>query len=216
NAAKIKRTKVILTSTSEVYGKSEMNKFSEEDDLLIGPPKHSRWSYACSKLLDEFYCMAFAEEYGIPVTVVRLFNTVGPRQTGKYGMVVPRFVKNAIVNKPLQVYGTGEQSRCFCHVYDTVRALKILGQSDLKNDIFNIGNDYEISIKELALFIIRKLNSSSTIEKISYDEAYSPGFEDMKRRHPDIEKIRKAINWEPMLKLDDIINDVNQHIQETE
>ena len=214
NAARRNKARVILTSTSEVYGKSEMDKFSEEDNLLIGPPTHSRWSYACSKLLDEFYCMAFADEYGIPVTVVRLFNTVGPRQTGQYGMVVPRFVERAINGDTLYVYGDGTQTRCFCHVFDTVRALRKLGESNINKEIFNIGNNKEISINQLAEFIVKKTDSVSNIEKMSYDKAYSPGFEDMKRRYPDIQKIKSAINWEPELSLDDIIDDVKNYLEE--
>jgi UDP-glucose 4-epimerase len=213
NAARLNKTKVILTSTSEVYGKSEQNEFSEENDLLIGPPTHSRWSYACSKLLDEFYCMAFADEYGIPVIIVRLFNTVGPRQTGKYGMVVPRFVQNAMLGENLNVYGTGDQTRCFCHVFDTVRALMKLSHLDINKEVFNIGNNREISINELADYIIKRLKSNSKIEKISYDEAYSPGFEDMKRRYPNINKVAKFINWKPELTLDDIIDDVEKNIK---
>jgi UDP-glucose 4-epimerase len=213
-AAKKNKNKIILTSTSEVYGKSEKKSFAEEDDLIIGPPTHSRWSYACSKLLDEFYCMAFANEYDIPVTVVRLFNTVGPRQTGKYGMVVPRFVKNALLDRNLKVYGTGEQTRCFCHVFDTVRALRILADSSVNKMIFNIGNDHEISINKLAEYVIKKLNSYSGIERVSYDKAYSPGFEDMKRRYPNISKIASAIDWEPVLTLDDIIDDVANYIKQ--
>ena len=208
NAAKINKTKVILTSTSEVYGKSEQEEFSEENDLLIGPSTHSRWSYACSKLLDEFYCMAFADEYGIPVIVVRLFNTVGPRQTGKYGMVIPGFVQNAMKGKNLTVYGNGEQTRCFCHVFDTVKALVKLAESNINKEIFNVGNNREISINELAEYIINRLNSKSKIEKVTYDKAYSPGFEDMKRRFPNINKIFSSIGWKPVLTLDDIIDDV--------
>ena len=213
NAAKINKTKVILTSTSEVYGKSEKIEFSEEDDLLIGPPTHSRWSYACSKLLDEFFCMAFSDEYGIPITVVRLFNTVGPRQTGKYGMVVPRFIENAMQGKNLKVFGTGDQTRCFCHVFDTVRALRTLAVVDTGKQIFNIGNNSEISINELAEYIINRLNSESGIEKISYDKAYSPGFEDMKRRYPNIDRICTAIGWKPELTMDDIIDDVVKNLR---
>lgn len=207
-AAKKNKTRVLLTSTSEVYGKSELKEFSEDNDLLIGPPTHSRWSYACSKLLDEFYCMAFASEYNIPIVVVRLFNTVGPRQTGRYGMVIPRFVKNAMEGKPLNVYGTGRQTRCFCHVYDTVKGLKLLGSSSITKEVFNIGNNHEISIHDLAEFVINRLNSGSKIQILSYDKAYRPGFEDMMRRFPNIDKVYSYINWKPEIDLETIVDDV--------
>ena len=206
-------TRVLLTSTSEVYGKSERDVFSEEDDLLIGPSSHSRWSYACSKLLDEFYCMAFYRASQLPVVIARLFNTVGPRQTGRYGMVVPRFVEKALQGTPLQVYGTGDQTRCFCHVYDTVRALKKLGDSSISGEVFNIGSEWNCSINQLAEMIIARLNSSSVTEKISYDEAYEPGFEDMMHRFPNTAKIKDKLGWSTEHSLDKIIDDVADYFR---
>ena len=214
NAAVKFNKRIIIASTSEVYGKSFKEKFSETDDLLIGCPTHSRWSYACSKLLDEFYLMAHCHSHDLKGTVVRFFNTVGPRQTGQYGMVVPRFVKSALEEKDLSVYGTGSQSRCFCHVFDTVRALLALANCpESHGGIYNIGSQHKISIEELAETIIKQLNSSSKIKKISYDEAYEKGFEDMMHRAPDTSSIKALINWDTRLSLSDIISDVAESIQ---
>ena len=206
-------TRILLASTSEVYGKSERDVFSENDDLLIGPPLHSRWSYACSKLLDEFYCMAYFRSSKLPVIIARLFNTVGPRQTGRYGMVVPRFVEKALNGDTLRVYGTGEQTRCFCHVYDTVRALRKLGESDISGEVFNIGSEWNCSINQLAGMIIKRLNSSSDMEHISYDEAYEPGFEDMLHRFPDTAKIKEKLGWDTEYSLEKIIDDVADYFR---
>ena len=207
------RRRVILASTSEVYGKSSHESFNENDDLLIGCPTRSRWSYACSKLLDEFYLMAYHRNMGLPGTVVRFFNTVGPRQTGQYGMVVPRFVKAALEGQPLKVYGSGGQSRCFCHVFDTVRALVALADcQESIGRIYNIGSTEVVSIKELAERVIGRLNSSSQIEYIPYEQAYEHGFEDMLRRKPDTTEIRKLLNWQAEHTLDDIIDDVANEI----
>lgn len=206
--------RIFIASTSEVYGKSENDRFCENDDLLIGSPYHSRWSYACSKLLDEFYLMAYHQSAGLRGTVVRFFNTVGPRQTGKYGMVVPRFITAALQNKPLKVYGDGEQSRCFCHVFDVVRALLLLLDNDASiGEIFNIGSDRLISIKELAQLVISELNSQSVIEYIPYSEAYSKGFEDMRRRKPSTGKLQHLVNWQPENSLEKIISDVAAEIR---
>jgi UDP-glucose 4-epimerase len=202
-------TRVLVASTSEVYGKSEKEAFSESDDLLIGPSTRSRWSYACSKLLDEFYAMAHYRASKLPVLVSRFFNTVGPRQTGRYGMVLPRFVSKALANEPLQVYGDGKQSRCFCHVYDTVRALHSLATcEDAVGKVFNIGTTRQCTITELAKMVIKRTNSTSDIEYISYEKAYEPGFEDMRRRLPDTTVIKGLINWEPENSLETIIDDV--------
>ena len=201
--------RVVVASTSEVYGKSSREKFSETDDLLIGSPMNSRWSYACSKLLDEFYLMAYQRTKAFPGTVVRFFNTVGPRQTGRYGMVVPRFVGAALRNEPICVYGDGGQSRCFCHVRDVVRALKLLLASpESAGQIFNIGSQELVSILELARRVVHLTGSRSQIRFLSYDEAYEQGFEDMRRRCPDTEKLYKLTGWKPEFSLDGIIRDV--------
>ncbi len=214
NAAVKYNKRIIIASTSEVYGKSFKEKFSETDDLLIGCPTHSRWSYACSKLLDEFYLMAHCHSHNLKGTVVRFFNTVGPRQTGQYGMVVPRFVASALAGKDLSVYGTGTQSRCFCHVFDTIRALLALTDCpESHGGIYNIGSHHRVSIEELAEIIIKQLKSSSKIQKISYDEAYEKGFEDMMHRAPDTTAIEALIDWKTKLSLSDIINDVADSIQ---
>ncbi len=207
-AAKYNR-RIIVASTSEVYGKSSLPQFSETDDLLIGPPSHSRWSYACSKLLDEFYVMAFHRAQKLPGTVVRFFNTVGPRQTGMYGMVVPRFVNRALAGEPLQVYGDGTQSRCFCHVLDVVRALRLLADCPASHgNVYNIGSRRSITIEELASMIIERTNSKSIIERIPYEKAYEKGFEDMLRRMPNTDAVTTLINWTPTLSLEQIIDDV--------
>ena len=201
--------RLFIASTSEVYGKSEHEYFTESDDLLIGSPYHSRWSYACSKLLDEFYLMAYHQSAGLRGTVVRFFNTVGPRQTGKYGMVVPRFVNNALQNKPLLVYGDGGQSRCFCHVFDVVRALLLLLDDDRSiGGIFNIGSDRLITIRELAELVIKRIGSDSEIKTIPYEDAYNAGFEDMRRRRPSTDKLKNLVNWKAEHSLEEIIDDV--------
>ncbi len=206
--------RLFIASTSEVYGKSENERFTETDDLLIGSPYHSRWSYACSKLLDEFYLMAYHQSAGLRGTVVRFFNTVGPRQTGKYGMVVPRFVSNALQNKPLLVYGDGGQSRCFCHVYDVVRALLLLLDDDRSiGEIFNIGSSRLITIRELAELVISRLGSSSEIETVPYEAAYAKGFEDMRRRRPSTDKLKNLVNWSAEHSLEEIIDDVAAEIK---
>ena len=200
----------LIASTSEVYGKSAALPFSEEDDLLLGPPTRSRWGYAASKLLDEFLGLAAHQESGLPVTIMRFFNVVGPRQTGRYGMVVPRFVCQALRGQPLTVYGDGVQSRCFCHVSDVARAL--LGLLDhpatASGQIYNIGSDQEIMIGALARRVVERAGSTSSLRYIPYDQAYAAGFEDMRRRVPDISKIAAAIGWTPTLLLPDILDDM--------
>ncbi len=201
--------RIFLASTSEVYGKSDKLPFSETDDLVIGPSTHSRWSYACSKLLDEFLLMAYHRNKNLNGTVVRFFNTVGPRQTGEYGMVIPRFVKAARQGEPLKVYGTGKQTRCFCHVFDTVRALKLLvAQENIAGRVFNIGSTRSISMEELAELTIRTLDSGSRMDRISYDQAYESGFEDMLHRRPDISAIHELTGWTAEIPLEQIIRDV--------
>ena len=205
-AAAKNSTPILFTSTSEVYGKSTKPEFSEDDDLLIGPPGQSRWSYACSKLTDEFLALAYAREKSLPVTIARLFNTVGPRQTGRYGMVLPRFIAAAKANEPLRVYGDGAQSRCFCLVHDVVEALVRLQKSEAaRGEIFNIGGTEEISMLELAQLVVATLGSKSKIELIPYDQAYAPGFDDMRRRKPLVEKLERAVNFKPQTSLREII-----------
>jgi len=201
----------LLASTSEVYGKSSKARFAESDDLHIGAPHLGRWSYACSKLMDEFMAMAYWHEYETPVVITRLFNIVGPRQTGRYGMVLPRFVKAALENKPLPVYGDGTQTRCFCHVADTIKLLTQLvdGNPPLgAGEVFNIGTDLEISIAELARKVIALTGSRSEIEFIPYEKAYAPGFQDMMRRKPSVEKVLARTGTRPEIKLDQIILDI--------
>ena len=201
--------RVIVASTSEVYGKSPRERFAEDDDLIIGASVHSRWSYACSKLLDEFLLMAHCRASGLPGTVVRFFNTVGPRQTGRYGMVIPRFVGAALTGKTLQVYGDGGQTRCFCHVADVVEALLgLLERKETYGEVYNIGSDESISIRDLAERVIKRTGSSSRIEFVPYDIAYAAGFEDMRHRMPDTSKIAKLTGWQPRHTLDEIIDDV--------
>ncbi len=209
NAAVGKSVRTIIASTSEVYGKSEKELFSEDDDLLIGPPTRSRWSYACSKLIDEFMAMAYHKASQQPVVVARFFNTVGPRQTGRYGMVLPRFVKSALSNDPLSVYGDGRQTRCFCHVKDTVRAIRALAGCDAAlGQVFNIGSDRPCSINELADMVIQRTKSASGVKHIPYEEAYEPGFEDMLHRRPNTDKIRALVGWKPERSLEQIVDDV--------
>lgn len=205
-AATAKRTPVLLASTSEVYGKSTKHVFSEEDDLLIGPPTHARWSYACSKLMDEFLALAYAKEHNLPVIIARFFNTVGPRQTGRYGMVLPRFIAAAQRGESLRVYGDGSQSRCFCYVQDTVEALvRLTHTPGAINQIFNIGGTEEISIAKLAELVIQTLGSKSGVELVPYNEAYEPGFEDMRRRKPSVDKLEKFTGFKPRTSLREII-----------
>lgn len=205
-ASSLSSTPVLLASTSEVYGKSQKESFTEEDDLLIGPPTLGRWSYACSKLMDEFLAMAFLKERKLPVVVARLFNTVGPRQTGQYGMVLPRFIHAAQTGAPLRVYGSGGQTRCFCHVADTVEALiRLMDTPAAVGGIFNIGSTEEISILNLATLVIQLLHSPSRVELVSYHEAYAPGFEDMLRRKPNVDKLANLTGFRPARPLLEII-----------
>lgn len=200
------RVSTLVASTSEVYGKSEKAAFSEDDDLLIGPPHHSRWGYACSKLMDEFLALAYAHEYELPVVIARMFNTVGPRQTGRFGMVLPRFIAAAKKNEPLRVFGDGQQSRCFCYVSDTVEALlRLMKTPAARSQIFNIGSTEEVTIRELAQRVIETLGSKSAIELLPYEKAYAPGFDDMRRRKPMVEKLERAIGFRPQTSLKEII-----------
>ena len=203
------RKRVLIPSTSEVYGKGASVPFKEDDDLLTGATDKHRWAYACAKTLDEFLALAHWKETRLPVVVVRLFNTVGPRQTGQYGMVVPRFVHAAIKNEPIQVHGDGTQSRCFGHVYDIVEGLtKLLQAPNCFGQVINLGNSEETSIKQLADRAIELTGSSSEIQLVPYEEAYGEGFEDMQRRVPSLDKAKQLIGYQPTRSLDDIINDV--------
>lgn len=207
------KRKVLITSTSEIYGKNARVPFSEEDDRLLGPTTKSRWSYSCAKAIDEFLALAYHKEKGLPVVIVRLFNTVGPRQTGQYGMVVPRFVRQALAGEPLTVYGDGSQRRCFGDVSDVVGALVgLMEHPGADGRIFNIGNTEEISILELAHRVIRLTGSSSTVKLIPYDEAYEAGFEDMARRIPDLTRVRALIGYQPTVGLDQIIIRIAAHL----
>lgn len=211
----LSKTRVILASTSEVYGRATRQRFCETDDLLIGPPTHYRWSYAASKALDEFLALSYYKEGKLDPVIVRLFNTVGPRQTGRYGMVLPRFVDSALRDEPLRVFGDGTQTRCFCHVQDTVRALIALEQETAASgEIINIGTQEAISINDLAKRVIELCGSASPIEHIPYEQAYEPGFEDMQRRMPDISKIQRLTRWCPKRTLHEIILEVRSYLEQ--
>lgn len=205
-AAAAARTPVLFASTSEVYGKSRNDVFDEEDDLLIGPPHLGRWSYACSKLMDEFLALACHREQGVPAIIARLFNTVGPRQSGRHGMVLPRFIEAARSGQPLRVFGSGSQTRCFCLVTDTVEALvRLIATPNAAGQVFNVGNDEEITIANLARRVIDTLGSPSPVETIPYDRAYPAGFEDMLRRRPSLRKLEAWTGFRPRTPLDTII-----------
>ena len=201
--------KVLLASTSEVYGKSAAVPFREDADRVMGPTVKSRWSYAESKAIDEFLSLAYHKQFGVPVVICRFFNTVGPRQTGTYGMVIPRFVQQALAGQPLTVYGTGEQTRCFCNVKDTVRAVVALAETPAAvGEIYNVGSQEEITMRALAERVLARTGSSAGIVSVPYDEAYEVGFEDMQRRVPSTEKVKAAIGWQPTIKLDETLDEV--------
>lgn len=204
-----KSKRVLIASTSEVYGKTDKVPFNEEDDLVLGPTSRARWSYACSKMIDEFLALAYHRERKLPVTVVRLFNTVGPRQTGRYGMVLPNFVQQALAAQPVTVFGTGEQSRCFTHVHDVVDGLiRCMTTDSTVGQVYNLGSTQEVSMNDLARMVIAASGSRSPIVHIPYEEAYGPGFEDMDRRIPDISKAKTAFGYIPRRSLQDIIESV--------
>ena len=216
-AAEKKRKLVLTASTSEVYGKSTQVPFHEEADLVLGPTTKGRWSYAASKALDEFLALSYWRERKVPVIVVRLFNTVGPRQTGRYGMVLPNFVKQALDNEPITVYGSGTQSRCFCDVRDTVEALmRLMDTKRSIGEVINIGNTEEVTIANLAQTVKTRTGSTSEIAYVPYDQAYEPGFEDMMRRVPSVEKLHALTGFRPQTKLADIIDRVSSHLREKE
>jgi UDP-glucose 4-epimerase len=209
-----KKKKVLIASTSEVYGKSTKIPFSEDDDLVMGATHKGRWSYACSKAIDEFLALAYWKEKKLPVVIVRLFNTVGPRQTGRYGMVLPNFVRAALAGEPLTVFGDGTQSRCFCHVKDTVGALsRAIEHPGAVGQILNVGSNEEISIGDLALLVKSMTGSASPIHYIPYDEAYEEGFEDMHRRVPDISRINSLFGFQPTHDIRQIVQSVIDYFE---
>ncbi|MCK5863223.1 MAG: GDP-mannose 4,6-dehydratase [Candidatus Hydrogenedentes bacterium] len=201
------RRRLLITSTSEVYGKGANAVFNEDDDRVIGPTHRHRWCYAASKAIDEFLALAYWREKRHPVIVTRLFNTVGPRQTGRYGMVIPTFARQALLNEPLTVYGDGKQTRCFAYVGDVTPAIvTLMDRSDLQGDVYNIGNNEPVSMEELAQRIIKRSGSSSTLRYVPYDQAYGPGYEDMRHREPCLKKINEAIGYTPKTSLDEILD----------
>jgi UDP-glucose 4-epimerase len=216
-AASKKKKLVLLASTSEVYGKNTQVPFREDADLVLGPTTKGRWSYAASKALDEFLAIAYWKEKKQPVIVVRFFNTVGPRQTGRYGMVLPNFVQRALKNESIEVYGDGKQSRCFCDVRDTVEAiLRLVPLECAIGGVINIGNTEEVTIENLARMVKQRMNSTSPIHFISYDKAYEPGFEDMMRRVPCIDKLHSLTGFRPQTSLAEIIDRVSAHFRQKE
>jgi len=213
-ANKFGQKKVIIASTSEIYGKDRpgIKSFKETDDRVMGPTTISRWGYACSKALDEFLALAYFREKKLPVVILRYFNTCGPRQTGRYGMVIPRFVKQALMDHSITVYGDGKQTRCFSHVNDTVRATIMLAKDKKAiGEVFNIGNPQPITMNDLAERIKKLTNSRSKIVHIPYEKAYEKGFEDMRHRKPNISKIKKTIRFKPQYTIDDILEDVIEY-----
>jgi UDP-glucose 4-epimerase len=213
-AASKKKKRVFLASTSEVYGKTENGLFEENSDRIVGATTIGRWSYACSKALDEFLCLAYHRERELPVIIGRLFNTCGPRQTGKYGMVIPRFVKQALTNQPVTVYDDGKQTRSFCYVGDSVRAIiSLVEEPNASGKIFNIGSEEATTIENLAEKVVKLTGSKSEIVYVPYEKAYERGFEDMRHRVPDISKIRNLIGYKPRCNLDMILKEVIKHFK---
>lgn len=205
----------LIASSSEVYGKSAKSPFSEDDDVVYGPTTVTRWSYACSKALDEYLALAHHRSHGLPVVVMRFFNTVGPRQLGDYGMVLPRFVRAALAGEPLRVFGDGAQTRCFCDVRDVAGALPIaLGSEACRGRVFNIGSDRSVSILELATLVVSAIGSRSEVVRVPYADAYPDGFEDLRQRRPDLGRIRAAIGFEPRIPLEQTIRDIAAWIRE--
>ena len=213
NAAANHKKRILIASTSEIYGKNPKQPLNENDDRVVGSPQKIRWSYSDAKAIEEAMAFSLNQEKGLKVTTARLFNTVGPRQSAHYGMVVPRFVQSALQNEPISIYGDGTQSRVFCHVKDAIQALlALVGTDKTINEVYNVGGTGEITIKELADQVVKETKSSSSIEYIAYEKAYAPGFEDMQRRVPDISKIYQDLNWAPKKNLSQIISDVAAHI----
>jgi UDP-glucose 4-epimerase len=213
SAAANHNKRILIASTSEIYGKNPKQPLNETDDRVVGSPQKIRWSYSDAKAIEEAMAFSLNQEKGLKVTTARLFNTVGPRQSAHYGMVVPRFVRSALKDEPISIYGDGTQSRVFCHVDDAIEALLTLVATDKTiNEVYNVGGTGEITIKELADQVIKETKSQSSIEFIAYEKAYAPGFEDMPRRVPDISKIKQELNWAPKKNLSQIIADVAAHI----
>jgi UDP-glucose 4-epimerase len=213
NAAATHKKRILIASTSEIYGKNPKQPLNETDDRVVGSPQKVRWSYSDAKAIEEAMAFSLNQEKGLKVTTARLFNTVGSRQSAHYGMVVPRFVRSALKNEPISIYGDGTQSRVFCHVDDAIEALlALVGTDKTINEVYNVGGTGEITIKELADSVIKETKSQSSIEFIPYEKAYAPGFEDMQRRVPDISKIKQELNWAPKKNLSQIIADVAAHI----
>ncbi len=209
------KKKVLIASTSEIYGKSDKIPFKEEDDRVLGSTSISRWGYSCSKAIDEFVALAYHREKKLPVVIVRLFNTVGPRQSGQYGMVIPKFVKAALLGHPLLIFGDGKQSRCFTDVADVVTGLKaLMNEPKAEGQVFNIGNTEEITIEDLAVKVKGITNSNSKIEYIPYEDAYEQGFEDMRRRMPDLSKINEYVGYAPKFNLENILERVVKYYEE--
>jgi UDP-glucose 4-epimerase len=212
-AAAHHKRRILIASTSEIYGKNPKQPLNESDDRVVGSPQKIRWSYSDAKAIEEAMAFSLNQEKGLNVTTARLFNTVGPRQSAQYGMVVPRFVRSALKNEPISIYGDGTQSRVFCHVHDAVEALlALVGTDKTITEVYNVGGTGEVTIKQLAEAVIKQTNSNSTLEYIPYEKAYAAGFEDMQRRVPDIGKIKEAIAWQPQRDLTQIISDVAKHI----
>jgi UDP-glucose 4-epimerase len=213
NATARYKKRILIASTSEIYGKNPNQPLKETDDRVVGSPQKIRWSYSDAKAIEEAMAVALHQEEDLQVTTARLFNTVGPRQSGRYGMVLPRFINAALNNQSIKIYGDGTQSRVFCHVQDTIEALlELVATEKTINEVYNVGGTGEITIKELANTVIKETNSKSTTEYIPYEEAYAPGFEDMQRRVPDISKIKQELNWSPQRNLTQIISDVSHCI----
>ena len=213
--AAIKKKKVIIASSSDVYGKATKSPFSEDDDMVFGPTKKWRWSYACSKAIDEYLALSYWKEKGLPVVIVRLFNTVGPRQVGHYGMVVPRFVEQALAGGPITVYDDGNQTRCFCYVTDAVEAVvKLSTEEKAVGEVFNIGSQEEVTINDLAERVRKLVNADVEIVHIPYEEAYGEGYEDLRARVPDIAKANKLIGFRSTVKLDQIIREVLDYVRQ--
>ena len=207
--------KILIASSSEVYGKNEAVPFREDDDIVLGSTRMSRWSYACSKAIDEFLGLAFYQQYGLSVVIGRFFNTIGPRQTGRYGMVVPRFVQRVLKNEPVLIYGTGQQRRCFCYVEDVVdAAIGLMNCEETAGKVYNIGSSEEIAIEALADKIIEMTGSKSKKEFVSYEKAYGRPIEDMMRRVPNLERIKEAIGWEPKTSLDEALRVIIENFKQ--